>query len=182
MHHQSKLSPRQSETVFDDALPESPEKLRDELSAARTRKRRKRNRKRHWSVLLITGASIGLSVLLMATIFSVRAEYNRWAVHVAKSDAELAALKAQLNTGERRLASLKSPQGRQELLIDNGYLKPGDRYLEFPPDADEKRAATLPPNDLTPHTETWSGSPIKDGSIWRGAWDTLSEKWHKLRN
>ncbi len=129
MQHKSKLSPRQSETVFDDALPESPEKLRDELSTLKRSKRRKRNRRRHWSVLLITGASIVLSLLLMATMFSVHAEYNRWQTRVAQRDAELNALKTQLQTGERRLAALQSPQGRQELLIDNGYLKPGDRYL-----------------------------------------------------
>jgi hypothetical protein len=182
MQHQSKLSPRQSETLFDDSLPESPEKLRDEVAALKSRKRRKRNRQRRWSVLLITGVSVVISLLLMATIFSVRAEYGRWQTRVAQRQAELDALKMQLKTGERRLVALQSPQGRQELLIDNGYLKPGDRYLEFPADADEKRVAALPPNDLTPHSNDWSGSPIKDGSMWRGAWDALAEKWHKLRN
>ena len=46
MQHKSKLSPRQSETVLYDALPESPEKLRDELSTIKISKRRKRNRRR----------------------------------------------------------------------------------------------------------------------------------------
>ena len=92
MQHKSKLSPRQSETVFDDALPESPEKLRDELSTLKISKRRKRNRRRHWSVLLVTGASVMLSLLLMATMFSVHAEYSRWQTRVAQRDAELNAL------------------------------------------------------------------------------------------
>ena len=181
MHHQSKLSPRQSETVFDDALPESPEKLRDELSTQKTRKRRKRHRKSRLKVFLISGVAIMISSFLMATIFSVRAEHHRWATRVAQRRAELAVLQTQLHVGARRLASLKSPQGKQELLIDNGYLKPGDRYLEFPADAAEKRASALPLNDLTPHAEEWNDSTIKNGSIWRGAWDALTEKWHKKR-
>lgn len=181
MQHQSKLSPRQSETLFDDSLLESPEAMQQELAKLKTKKRRKRNRRRHWSVLAVTGASFVVSLLLMATIFSVRAEYGRWETRVAQRQGELDALNAQLKTGERRLASLKSPQGRQELLIDNGYLKPGDRYLEFPADSDEKEVKS-PSNDLTPHADDWDGSPIRGGSMWRGAWDALAQKWHKLRN
>lgn len=181
MQHSSKLSPRQSETLFDDALPHSSEDLRDELATLKMRKRRARARKRRWSVWLITGAFTLASLLLMATIFSVKAEHTRWQNRVAQREAELTVLEGQLKAGERRLAALQSPQGRQELLIDNGYLKPGDRYLEFKPEADDEKQAPLPPNDLTAHSDRWDGSPVQNGSIWRGAWNSISEKWHRLR-
>ena len=48
-----------------------------------------------------------LSLLLMATMFSVHAEYSRWQTRVAQRDSELKALEAQLQTGERRLAALQ---------------------------------------------------------------------------
>ena len=181
MQHSSKLSPRQSETFFDDALTDSPDDLRDELATLKMRKRRARARQRRWSVWFITGAFALTSLLLMATILSVKAEHSRWQARVAQRQAELGALETQLKTGERRLAALQSPQGRQELLIENGYLKPGDRYLEFQADKDESRQAELPPNDLTLHADDQSRSPVEGGSIWRGAWSSLSEKWRHLR-
>jgi hypothetical protein len=181
MQHSSKLSPRQSETLFDDALPDSPEDFRDEVATLKMRKRRAHTRQRRWSVWLITGAFTLTSLLLMVTIFSVQAEHSRWRNRVAQRETELAVLEAQLKTGERRLAALQSPQGRQELLINNGYLKPGDRYLEFKEDSDESKQAEAPPNDLTPHPSKWDSSPVQGGSIWRGAWNSLSKKWQRLR-
>src|SRR5687767_1939761 len=100
MQHSSKLSPRQSETLFDDALPDSSAELRDELATLKMRKRRARARKRRWSVWLITGAFTLASLLLMATIFSVQAEHSRWQARVEQRQSELGALQAQLKTGE----------------------------------------------------------------------------------
>lgn len=180
MQHSSKLSPRQSETLFDDAMPDSPEDFRDEVATLKMRKRRARARQRRWSVWLITGVFTLISLLLMAKIFSVQDEHSRWRNRVARREAELAILETQLKMGKRRLAALQSPQGRQELLINNGYLKPGDRYLEFKEDSDESKAE-IPPNDLTPHMNQGDTSPVQDGSIWRGVWNSLSEKWQRLR-
>src|SRR5690349_17943257 len=120
MQYQSKLSPRQSETVFDETLPAPSENLRDELAIPKARRRRKSARRRRWTVLLVTGASTLVSLFLLVTILSVRAEYGRWQTRVAQREGELSALQVQLKAGEHRLKTLQSPQGREELLIENG--------------------------------------------------------------
>lgn len=183
MKHTSKLSPRESETVFDEAFTRPSSEVHDDpLLVVKSRKRRARARQRKLAVMALMGLCVVASVLLMATIFSVRAEYKRWNVRVAKREDELSSLKKQLETGDRRLAALQSPQGREELLIENGYLKAGDRYLDFKADAEEARLASLPANDLTPHADGWGNAPVSGGSIWRGAWNALATRWHTWRN
>jgi hypothetical protein len=171
MKHKSKLSPRQSETVFDDNIENAaaPTEIPDRIH---TRKRRALVRRRKYMVMAVTGGFSCAALFLLVTILSMRAEYSDWKAQVARRQAEYDALQIKLKHEEKRLAALKSPQGRAELLIDNGYLKPGDRYLVFPAENDTKRLAAMPANDLAP-VESFRRSPAAGGSLWRGAWDAI---------
>lgn len=164
--------------------PESPENLNevaptidsDLLATMKIRKKRARLRRRRMWVWTQTLGFALASLLLMGALFSVHAEYSKWHTRVSKREEELAALKTQLGVGQKRLAALQSPQGRKQLLIENGFLRPGDRILEFPSDPDETRQATLAPNDLTPHADDWNDTS-SGGSMWRNAWNSLSQRW-----
>lgn len=184
MKHQSKLSPRQSETVFDEAVvaphhDDSPPTFKHR-KPRRLRSRLRRRQK--LSVLLLTGVFAVVSLALMLTIFSVHAEYSKWQMRVTQRQAELDALETQLKTGKQRLAALQSPQGRKQLLIDNGYLRAGDRYLEFPETPEEQRLAAAPLNDLSPRPDNWDSQTLSGGSIWRGAWNALGARWQAWKN
>jgi hypothetical protein len=67
---------------------------------------------------------------------------------IAHKAATLSDLKAQDDTGRRRLGALTSPGGRERMLVERGYIKPGSRLLLFPRTAAEQRAAQEPVNDL----------------------------------
>lgn len=171
MKQRSKLSPRHAETVFDDGI-ENPQARSENSSPVVTRKRRAQVRRRKYTVMAITALFSGAALFLMVTIFSMRAEYSDWKAQVERREAEYSALQKKLTDEQKRLAALKSPQGRAELLIDNGYLKPGDRYLVFPAENDSRRLAAVPGRDLPP-VEQWRRSPAAGGSLWRGAWDAI---------
>ncbi len=152
----------------------------DALAAIKVRKKRARARSRRMWVWTQTLGFALASLLLMGAIFSVHAEYSKWQTRVTKREEELAALKTQLSVGEKRLAALQSPQGRKQLLVENGFLRPGDRILEFPADAEESRQAAILPNDLAPHADDWNKASA-GGSMWRNAWNSLSERWENWR-
>ena len=181
MKHTTKHGPRLPDAHVGGDAASLSSMHDDPLMAIKARKRKARARRRRLWVWAQTLGFALAALLLMGTMFSVHGEYRKWQARVARREGELAALKTQLSVGEKRLAALQSPQGRQQMLIENGYLRPGDRILEFPPDADEARQAALAPNDLTPHTEDWKQSPVSGGSIWRGAWNALTERWNAWR-
>ena len=143
------------------------------------RKQKARTRRRRVWVWTQTLGFALASLLLMGALFSVHTEYRKWQARVSKRDEELTALKTQLAIGQKRLAALQSPQGHRQLLIENGFLRPGDRILEFSSDAEETRQAALPPNDLTPHADEWNATASSSGSMWRSAWHSLQERWPK---
>ena len=109
----------------------------------------------------------------------VWAEYRLYQGEVDRKEATLNDLQEQLETGRKRLAVLQSPKGREQLLIEHGYIRPGDRILVFPATPKERQAATIPKNDLSPRPV----ERINDGaqsSAWRRAGDTLSRWWQNF--
>lgn len=88
---------------------------------------------------------------------------------IARKQETLNDLKKQEENGRRRLAQLSSPRGREQVLVNNGYIKPGDRLLLFPRTEAEERAARAPRNDLvTREAPAQPGLWSRVTSAWRG--------------
>ncbi|MDF2440302.1 MAG: hypothetical protein JWN98_1286 [Abditibacteriota bacterium] len=139
-------------------------------------RRRAHKRIRATTVLLAMIAGI-FSISLMAMTHVVWNEYRLYQGEVDRKEATLHDLHEQLDTGRKRLAVLQSPKGREQLLIEHGYIRPGDRILLFPPTPEERHAANIAKNDLSPRP----ASRINDAassSSWRRAADTVSGWWH----
>jgi hypothetical protein len=154
MNHGPKLPDNflpQDVLYADVADRDAPDVYEDPLAPIKSRRRRALARRRRLWVWTQTLGFAVASLLLMGGMFKVHSEYREWQMRVEKREEELAALKTQLAVGQKRLTALQSPQGREQVLVEHGYLRSGDRLLQFPPDAEESRQATLPPNDLTPH-------------------------------
>lgn len=78
-------------------------------------------------------------------------EYEAMQARVEEKKQQLAALESQHEVGQRRLAVLRADKTHKSVLIEHGYIRPGDRILLFPRTAEEEREARLPKNDLAPH-------------------------------
>ena len=97
-------------------------------------------------------AALVVSGLLLAVISSNHAQFR---THQAQADGhaqQLRALQTQHNDMKRRLAFLQLPKGREQVLLKNGYLRPGDRVLLFPDEADSIRAAKTQSSTRTPQS------------------------------
>jgi hypothetical protein len=77
------------------------------------------------------------------------------------------------------LSVLTSSAGREQLLLEHGYLKPGDRFLLFPITPEEERAAALPKNDLSPHPPSMQIGEADD-SAWQRAGRTIGRAWQRF--
>ena len=97
--------------------------------------------------LLIAACVIGASCLLGAIMSSNYAQFRQYDAQKTEKAQQLSALQTQHDAMKRRLAFLQLPKGREQVLIEHGYLKPGERNLLFP--HDDK---TTPP--ATPTTST----------------------------
>jgi hypothetical protein len=90
----------------------------------------------------------GVTVVIAGTSAGVYSDYLSMQRRIARKQDTLRDLQKQEENGRRRLAQLSSPRGREQVLVNNGYIKPGDRLLLFPRTAEEDRAARAPKNDL----------------------------------
>lgn len=84
-------------------------------------------------------ASCVACAFLVREISSAQADFRQIHGQVVEKQAQFRALDKQRNDEKSRLAHLKSEKGREQLLAERGYLKPGDRILLFP--AEEKTPA-----------------------------------------
>ena len=81
---------------------------------------------------------IGLSVscvicaLLLTEIFTAQGDHQMLRTQVQHKEQQFAALEKQKHEDQKKLAYLKSEKGREQILAERGYLKPGDRILLFP--------------------------------------------------
>lgn len=141
-------------------------------------RRRARKRIRATTILFVLVAAV-FSLSLMAMTHVVWAEYRLYQGEVDRKEATLHDLHEQLETGRKRLAVLQSPKGREQMLIEHGYIRPGDRILLFPPTPEERQAAAIPKNDLSSRP----AARINDGtqsSAWRRAGETLRGWWQNF--
>lgn len=84
-----------------------------------------------WVGLGISGLAC---MFLLHEIAGAQADHQMMRVSVQQKQTQFAALQEQENEEKRKLAYLQSEKGREQILAERGYLKPGDRILLFPPD------------------------------------------------
>lgn len=128
--------------------------------------------------LLLIGSGV-LTLFFLTIISLVYADYRWIETQVRLKEEHLAALKSQQAAGRRRLVVLTSTKGREELLLEHGYIKPGDRILLFPVTPAEQRAAKLPRNDLASQSTTRDVGD-SDASAWQRAGNALGRWWKSL--
>jgi hypothetical protein len=139
--------------------------LGDPILSNKVRKKKARVRFRRLVVLFTTVSVACFALFLGCALIWAHAEYRTWQARVAKRDADLAACKKILTAGKKRLAALQSPMGQQELLIENGYIKPGDRILQFPSEIEDDQPAVRTPNDLTPPPADFPAASPGDSTL-----------------
>ena len=115
------------------------------LRAANRARRRRRNKARAGGVLkalLVSAFSLGLWVAIAIGLADFR-----WAQsELGQKRVQLAALQAQLETGQARLNALQVDKGQAQSLIEHGYVRSGDRILLFPPEPDAAHASLAAPS------------------------------------
>ena len=172
-------------------LPEHAEaahdaELRDlELRHLENRRERRRRRVIRKSLLpqspqmwLVLIAVLFVSVPALRKMYYIHADYRWLQAQVNYKQEQLAALRQQNENAQKRLAVLTSDKGREQLLIENGYVPPGSRILLFQPDPEERRAAEIPKNDLSPHPP--SAHENASGSLWQQTGKAVGDWWRGL--
>lgn len=93
---------------------------------AQKKVRARQNNYLAWTVAL------AVTVILGGTAAGVWSELQTVKGRVSQKRSTLADLSAQLESGKRRLSALASSSGKERVLVENGYIKPGERLLLFP--------------------------------------------------
>lgn len=81
-------------------------------------------------------ASCIACALMVPIMYSVHGDNQMLRNAVDKKETQLAALEKQKHEDEKKLAYLQSEKGQEQILAQRGYLKPGDRILLFPVEAE----------------------------------------------
>lgn len=114
----------------------------------RRAKRKKQQKRKNWGVWV---GFVALSVMLAGValgIHSVPSAKGKWPhfkgvwgelkevkAKVATKRATLHDLRVQLAQAQKRLAGFDKGSGHERALAENGFVRPGERILLFPPDA-----------------------------------------------
>ena len=117
-----------------------PAGAEDEETSAKseTERQAKINRRLRLKRRLTPWELAGFAVSCLACAFLLRpisgaqSDLNRVHNQVVDKQAQFRALDKQNSDEKNRLAHLKSEKGREQLLAEHGYLRPGDRILLFP--------------------------------------------------
>lgn len=78
------------------------------------------------------GLSAVACVSLWPLMLAAHGNLSTVNLQVVQRQTQLDALERRKVEEQGRLAHLKSEKGREQLLVERGYLKPGDRFLLFP--------------------------------------------------
>ena len=120
----------------------SPALSANERGIARRAQKKKQTRRKNWLVWLgfaaataiIAGTAFGVSSPYLH-IKGITREYKAVKARVVTKQVTLKALQAQLAAGTKRLSAFNGGSGRERALAENGFVRPGERILLFPPDA-----------------------------------------------
>lgn len=88
--------------------------------------------------LLAWTVALAVTVVIGGAAAGVYSELQTVKGRVAQKKSTLADLTAQLESGKRRLSTLSSASGKERVLVENGFIKPGERLLLFPKSAPPK--------------------------------------------
>ena len=166
-------SPRAADVAAPDVA--ATDDVANELRIRALRRKRARQKLRARALMVLI-PSIVISLFLMAATHVVMGDWRHWQGEVSAREAQMAALDTQLAIGRHRLTTLQAPKGREQLLVEHGFLRPGDRILLFPPTPEEKRAiAQNNSNDLSPHAEVSASEPT--GSAVSRAARSIADWW-----
>lgn len=91
-----------------------------------------------WAGLAV---SCVISVFLLGEIVGAQSDHQMLRTQVDHKEQQLAALEKQKQEDQKKLAYLKSEKGREQILAERGYRKPGDRILLFPTEKTEGEPA-----------------------------------------
>lgn len=120
---------RRGKTVdSSDASKNAAPKTGDAGSKRRALKKR-RSRQANLAAWTLAAA---ITVAIAGASAGIWAEFQSVKGRVAQKRATLADLTAQLESGKRRLRALASASGKERVLVENGFIKPGERLLLFP--------------------------------------------------
>ena len=107
--------------------------------AARRAQKKAEHRRKAGLALLVFAA---VSAILGGTAFGawqghqgIWHEYKDVKSKVIAKEQTLRDLRAQLERGRKRLADFNHNSGRERALVENGFIRDGDRLLLFPKDA-----------------------------------------------
>ncbi len=151
------------------------ERQRDEHDAAASSQGRPRRVRRtpRWLIALpLFFIFAGLSTIISANYTQYR-EYQEQADSKA---SQLSALEAQHDTMKRRLAFLQLPKGREQTLLEHGYIRPGDRILLFP--SEPKTTNSVRKTTPIPVTQAPVVAREEGGTAWSRAARSVSRWWH----
>ena len=146
--HEAQISSRVVSAPAADA--EMWEETRQRRIARRNKMRRRRAAFGWQSALAVVATGLA-SVGICFFIGKSHASYRAFDAQVQAKTAALESLQEQQKTAKAHLALLESDKGRAQLLVERGYVRPGERILLFPETPGETRnSARLPSNDLAP--------------------------------
>ncbi|RYG69568.1 hypothetical protein EON80_09575 [bacterium] len=98
------------------------------------RRELKKKRGRQSTMLGWTVAAVA-TVMIGGMAAGVLSELHSAEGRVSQKRATLADLKTQFEIGKKRLGALSSASGKERVLVENGFVKPGERLLLFPKDS-----------------------------------------------
>lgn len=156
----------------------------DALKTSRNRevaRNRKNRRSSRWLIAIPAAIIFGVLSAMMTANY---AQFRKYQAQADFKAAQWSALHDQYQGLTHRLAFLQLPKGREQVLLEHGYLKGNQRILLFPSDA--KNAAAAPKsstrstqNDSAIARNSLETAPtLSDkndgGSVWKRAGRTLS--------
>ena len=115
----------------------------------RRAQRKKQQKRKNWLVWL---GFLALSAMIAGVALGVSSQHHSWPhfkgvwgeykevqARVRTKQVTLQALRVQLNRAKKRLSGFDRGSGRERALAENGFVRPGERILLFPPGKDDDR-------------------------------------------
>lgn len=127
---------RASRAADSSGAPQNSAPKAGDVGAKRRALKKKRSRQGNLVAWTIAGA---ITVAIAGAGVGIWSEFEGVKGRVAQKRATLADLSAQLESGKRRLRALASASGKERVLVENGFIKSGERLLLFPKSDAPKR-------------------------------------------
>lgn len=156
-----------------DRKSQSKARVQERVKAVRRRRIKRRAPRLLW---LVPAAFVFCA--LSAMMASNFAQYRKYQAQADFKDAQLASLQNTQSGLQGRLSFLQMPKGREQVLLEHGFIKPNQRVLLVPA---EKPSANF---NASSSTESPDFAPVADndgGTAWQRTARTFSGWMQKLR-